>query len=77
MDSSADEHGRCRRRLEAVLSPAQTPAERQRTYTERREAQGLKLMRNLWAHPDDHQAVKALAEKLQRKRAKEQSAGKP
>jgi hypothetical protein len=49
---------------------AQTPAERQRTYTERREAQGLKLMRNLWAHPDDHHAVKALAEKLQRKRAR-------
>lgn len=52
------------------MSTAQTTAERQRSYTERREAQGLKLMRNLWAHPDDHQAIKALAEKLQRKRAR-------
>jgi DhnA family fructose-bisphosphate aldolase class Ia len=51
---------------------AQTPAERQRSYAERRTAQGLKLMRNLWAHPDDHQVVKALVEKLTRKREKEQ-----
>ena len=36
---------------------------------ERRAALGLTRL-ELYAHPDDHAAIKALAEKLQRKRAK-------
>lgn len=37
---------------------AKTTAERQDSLVKRREAAGLKLLRNLWAHPDDHGAIK-------------------
>jgi hypothetical protein len=46
----------------------QTLAARQRAYKARHRAAGRKELRNLWAHPDDHAAIKALADKLNRKR---------
>lgn len=51
---------------------AKTTNERQREMRERREAAGLKEVRNLWCHPDDEAPVKAYAAKLQRKREREQ-----
>ena len=46
----------------------QTLAERQRAYKARHRAAGRKEVRNLWAHPDDVPAIKALAAYLTRKR---------
>lgn len=54
------------------MSPAKTNAERQAALHQRRTEAGLKQVRNLWCHPDDEPAIKALAAKLARKRAKEQ-----
>jgi hypothetical protein len=45
-----------------------TNAERQRDYTDNRKREGLKQVRNLWAHPEDHAAIKALAQRLRDKR---------
>lgn len=52
---------------------AKSAAQRQEALRQRRLTQGLKLVRNLWAHEDDHAAIKALAAKLARKRAKEKT----
>lgn len=49
---------------------AKTTNERQREMRERREASGLKEVRNLWCHPDDEAAVKNYAAKLAKKRTK-------
>ncbi len=51
------------------MSPAKTTAERVAALRAARDALGLKRL-ELYAHPDDWEAIKALAEKLQRKRAK-------
>lgn len=48
---------------------AKTTAERVAALRASRDALGLKRL-ELYAHPDDWPAIKALAEKLQRKRAK-------
>ena len=48
---------------------AKTGAERVATLRAARDALGLKRL-ELYAHPDDWPAIKALAEKLARKRAK-------
>lgn len=49
---------------------AKTTAERQREFRARKAAQTAAEVRGLFAHPDDHQAVKNYAAKLARKRAK-------
>ena len=48
--------------------PSLTISERQRAYKARHRAAGRKEVRNLWAHPDDVPAIKALADKLNGKR---------
>ena len=51
---------------------AKTPTERVAKLRADREAQGLKRL-DLYAHTDDWPAIKALADKLQRKRTKQPS----
>jgi hypothetical protein len=48
---------------------AKTTAERVQALRQHRKEAGLKRL-ELYAHPDDHAALKALAERLQRKRLK-------
>jgi len=55
---------------------AKTNAERQRQYRDRKAQEGETEVRGIYAHPDDHQAVKAYAEKLARKRQKPIAAAK-
>lgn len=52
------------------MSPAKTTNERQQAFKQRQADAGLKEVRNLWAHPDDHQAIKDHAAKLTKKRQK-------
>jgi hypothetical protein len=52
-----------------VAMTAQTPAERKAAERERRKEAGLTRL-ELYVHPEDHEAIKALAEKLQRRRAR-------
>ena len=51
------------------MSAAKTTAERVAALRAARDAMGLKRL-ELYAHPEDWPALKALAEKLQRRRAK-------
>ncbi len=51
------------------MSPAKTTAERVAKLRADRDALGLKRL-ELYAHPDDWPAIKALAEKLQKRRAR-------
>ena len=51
------------------MSPAKTTSERVQAMRAARDALGLKRM-ELYAHPEDWPAIKALAEKLQRRRAR-------
>ena len=51
------------------MSAAKTTAERVAALRAARDAMGLKRF-ELYAHPEDWPAIKALAEKLQRRRAK-------
>lgn len=53
-----------------ATSTAKTTNERQRAFKQRQAEAGLKEIRNLWAHPDDHEAIKAYAGKLTRRRQK-------
>lgn len=46
---------------------AQTPAERQQARRERELAEGRKEVRGIFLPPDQHAAIKALAEKLRKK----------
>jgi len=55
------------------VSAPKTTTERGRELRERRDALGLKRS-ELYAHPEDWPAIKALAERLQRKRAKKLAA---
>jgi hypothetical protein len=50
------------------MSPAKTNAERQADLKARRVAAGLVPVTNLWAHPDDVQAIRDHAAKLARRR---------
>jgi hypothetical protein len=50
---------------------AQTNAQRQAEYKARRIASGLVLVHQLWVHPDDVAAVKAVAAGLALKRERE------
>lgn len=47
---------------------AKTTAERQRAMRQARADAGLQEVRGIFAHPDDHAAIKAYAAKLLRKR---------
>lgn len=51
------------------MSPAKTTSERVAAMRAVRDALGLKRL-ELCAHPEDWPAIKALAEKLQRRRAR-------
>lgn len=51
------------------MSPAKTTAQRVASLRAARADLGLKRL-ELYAHPDDHPAIKEHAEKLQRKRDK-------
>ena len=51
------------------MNAAKTSAQRMNETRDRRAALGLVRL-ELYAHPDDHEAIKAHAAKLQRKRAK-------
>lgn len=55
-----------------VMSPAKTTSERVAKMRADRDALGLKRL-ELYAHPDDWPAIKAFAEKLARKRAKQKA----
>jgi hypothetical protein len=50
-----------------LMAAAKTPPERKAAERERRKAQGLTRL-EVYAHPEDHEPIKALAAKLQRKR---------
>ena len=52
-------------------SPAKTNAQRQADLKARRVAAGLVPVTNLWAHPDDVQAIRNAAAKVAQKRARE------
>lgn len=49
------------------MNAAKTAAQRVREVRQRRAAAGLVRL-ELWAHPDDHEAIKEAAAKLQRRR---------
>ena len=53
-------------------APVKTVAERVATMRANRDAAGLKRL-ELYAHPDDWPTIKALAGRLQRKRARSQA----
>ena len=59
-----------------VTMTAKTNAERQRQYRDRKAQEGETEIRGIYAHPDDHQAVKAYAERLARKRKKSNTSPK-
>lgn len=54
-----------------------TNAERQRAFRARKAGQATTEVRGVFAHPDDHQAVKDYAAKLSKKRAKTETAVGP
>ena len=49
-------------------STAMTAAERQAARTERMKAAGFKLLRNLWAKPDDEERIRAYVARLNRRK---------
>jgi hypothetical protein len=55
---------------------AQTTAQRQEALRARRALLGLIEVRGIYAHPDDHPAIKSAAEKLRRKRIKDKEQSK-
>ena len=57
------------------MPTTKTTAERVAAFRAARDAMGLKRL-ELYAHPDDWPAIKALAEKLQRKRERLSKHGK-
>jgi hypothetical protein len=52
------------------MSPAKTTAERQRALRQARADAGLQEVRGIFAHPDDHTAIKEHAAKLLKRREK-------
>lgn len=50
---------------------AKSGAERQNGFRERMKKQGLKEIRNLWAHPDDETKIKEYVARLNKKRPQE------
>ena len=53
------------------MNAAKTSAERQREFRQRKA--GTPEVRGIFAHPDDHEAIKAHAAKLARKRARKRA----
>ena len=51
-------------------APAKTTAERQREFRARKAETQAAEVRGIFAHPEDHAAIKALAAKLAMKRAR-------
>ena len=47
---------------------AKTLTERVEATKQRKRDAGLKEVRSLWAHPDDHAAIREFSAKLQRRR---------
>ena len=56
--------GKARRGEDETTQAAQTINERQRAFRQRQQEAGLKEIRNLWAKPEHHEQIKALAAKL-------------
>jgi hypothetical protein len=52
------------------VAPAKTGAERQAAFRARQAEQQATEVRGIFAHPDDHQAVKDEAAKINRRRAR-------
>lgn len=52
------------------MSAAKTNAERQREFRARKTLTKATEVRGIFAHPDDHAAIKEVAAKIARKRAK-------
>ena len=52
------------------MSAAKTNAERQREFRQRKADTEATEVRSIFAHPDDHQAVKDEAAKINRRRAR-------
>lgn len=52
------------------MNTAKTNAERQRAFRARMAEQQITEVRGVFAHRDDHAEVKAMADKLKRKRVK-------
>lgn len=50
------------------MTTAKTTAQRQRTFRARKAEQQMTEVRGIFAHPDDHGAVKAAAVEIARKR---------
>jgi len=51
-----------------MASPAQTPAQRVAAFRARKAAAQLSEVRGIFAHADDHAAIKAAAAKINKKR---------
>lgn len=51
--------------------PAKSGTERVKEFRERMRKQGLKEIRNLWAHPDDGAKIKEYVARLNKKRPQE------
>ena len=50
------------------MNAAKTNAERQRAFRARKAAQTAAEVRGVFAHPDDHQAIREAAKRLAKKR---------
>lgn len=55
---------------EEQVSPAKTNAERQRELRKRRAEEQAAEVRGIYAHLDDHEAIKEAAAKINRRRAR-------
>lgn len=62
---------------DATMTAAKTNAERQREYRARQAQQNQTEVRGIFAHPDDHQAVKDEAAKINRRRQRAQKRAAP
>lgn len=51
-----------------MLDMAKSPAERQAEFRASKRAAGLKLVSQLWCHPDDEPAIRTFAGELHEKR---------
>lgn len=52
------------------MSQVKTSAERQRAYRARKAQQQLTEVRGIFAHPEDHGAIKSAAAKINKRRSK-------
>ncbi len=55
------------------MNSAKTPAQRQREFRARKAQTELVEVRGIFAHPEDHELVKADAAKINRRRARKRS----